>query len=184
VCQACHRAIHEGNLEVYRDCQGRIYWKTKAERLSSLLVDEVKEFGSIPPAAVPVPVEAKVEAPEAVTEPNEEPDGELPAPPEERKPESPTDASPAEKVKEEAEHVVETLVGLGYSRKESRERVSKAVALFADLDRSPTGDEIFNTALRGYRVVLGTRADSTSAECDGRRKGEGPEGHLRKDLQA
>ncbi len=62
ICNFCHEALHNGNLEVFRDSNGLLYWRNKADRLNVLLEEEVKEYLSIPAASI---VEVPVERPEA-----------------------------------------------------------------------------------------------------------------------
>jgi len=52
VCVACHGCIHHGTLEVFRDSPGELHWRTKAERVASVLEDEVLDLASVPPVVV------------------------------------------------------------------------------------------------------------------------------------
>jgi hypothetical protein len=70
-----------------------------------------------------------------------------------------------------AEGAVEVIVGFGHPRKEAREKVRRALVLLAGIGRTPTGDEIPNTALRGRPFLeeeLSPRAESGAR---GRRPG-------------
>ena len=95
------------------------------------------------------------------------------------------------RVSRRAGGAVEAMVKLGYSKKEAREKVRKALGLLGSLGRAPTGDEILNTALRGRvfreedvsaRAENGTRGGTrTSRKGDGVPEAgeprEGPEGY-------
>jgi hypothetical protein len=182
VCRGCHEAVHLGTLEVFRDSRGDIYWKTRAERLTALLEDEVKELAAIPAVSV---VEVKLPAPAVPPDP--------PAPSAPPKPSTPSvpsvPSSPSEPsgpsllsravesaaekrtlddaVLREAEHIAEGLERtLGYPRRDARARVAKALDLLGSLGRPPTGDEIVNTAVRGHVATQGVRS-SMAVETDG-----------------
>jgi hypothetical protein len=51
-------------------------------------------------------------------------------------------------VRREADAIVGVLVGLGHGKREARERVERTLLCLSDLGRRPTGDEIFNLAVR------------------------------------
>jgi hypothetical protein len=144
----CHSAVQAGYLEIYRNSKGKLEWKSRAERITALLADEVRELAGIPQVVVVVPVKEKhpVTTPPATASP-------------------PATAPEIVEVKREAKGVNKTLVGLGYKVADARGRTARALALLADLGRAPTGDEIFNTAVYGP-------ADGVRSASDFRKSGE------------
>ncbi len=163
VCSVCHSLVHAGDLDAYRDSKGKLQFKPRSERLTALLADEVKELAAIPQVQVVVVVPAE----EEVSPP--------PAPP----PAAPAVPDVPTAVKQEAVNVTRALRQAGYGAEDARGRTARALALLSNLGRAPTGDEIFNTALRGVAVVYGPGPDSAKPEngtgrngksCDGARK--------------
>jgi hypothetical protein len=165
VCARCHEAVHIGTLKAFRDSDGEVLFLTRAEKLTALLDDEVKELAEIPavkvvevvvparpaPSTPPVPPEPPPLS-TAVESSKERAGGEMQ---EEKK--------PAEKkafddsVLREANRIARGLERtLGYT--DARERVAKALDLLGGLDRSPTPDEIVNAAVRGCVVAPRVRA--------------------------
>jgi hypothetical protein len=164
----CHSLVHAGELDAYRDSKGELHFKPRSERLTALLADEVKELAAIPQVQVVVVVPAK----EEVSPPPFSP---KPTPP----PVAPAVPDACEAAKQEAVNVTRALRQAGYGAEDARGRTARALALLANLGRAPTGDEIFNTALRGVAVVYGPGPDSAKPEngtgpngksCDGARK--------------
>jgi hypothetical protein len=162
LCRRCHAAVHDLTLEVFQDSLGNLYWRTRADKLTALLQDEEKECSAIPstpaPSRPPAPAAVSSEAQAIHPEP-------LPA----TAIEKPKPLDPA--VRREAENIERLLVEFGYGKPEAHERVWNAVALLADLGRSPTGDEILNTAIYQCRLDQGV-PKFAHAEPAGGRGGE------------
>ena len=173
-CHGCHQALHASTLEVFLDSQGNLIWRTKADKITRLLKEELEELSAIPSVTVVVPRVEEVK--KTVEVPAEAPAQQRPVDP---------------RVSRRADGAVEAMVKLGHSKKEAREKVRKALGLLGSLGRAPTGDEILNTALRGRvfreedvsaRAESGTRGGTrTSRKGDGAPEAgeprEGPEGH-------
>ena len=159
-CARCHEAVHLGTLKAFRDSDGEVLFLTRAEKLTALLEDEVKELVAIPAVSV---VEVEVPARPAPSTPPVPPE----PPPFSTAPESSKGSAggemqeeekPAKKkafddsVLREANRIARGLERtLGYT--DARERVAKALDLLGGLDRSPTPDEIVNAAVRGCVVA-------------------------------
>jgi len=145
LCPACHGCVHEGTLEVFLDSLGELHWRTKAERVASLLEDELKELASVP--QVMVVVEKKGEAPPGA--------GEAPS--------NGTVESQAEvALNRESEDAAAGLRTLGYGKNEARELVGKALGKLSGLGRPPRVAAILETAVRGRPPAVrgGVSADA------------------------
>jgi hypothetical protein len=194
LCRLCHASLHAKSLEVFRDSLGNIYWRRKADKLTALLADEVKELAAIPAvtvvAAVKAPVaggtaEAKEEMDEkdgvAATAPGaaevpEEAAASAPAAP--TKPcvdrKQKTAMMEVREVMEEAARVIEVLQQMGYKRRKAQEQVTEGIRVLEELGRPPTGDEILNAALRGRAVLLEARGSAIADAPGGQGGRRGP----------
>ena len=168
-CEGCHALIHQGVLEVFLDSLGELYWRTKADKVTALLAEEIEELASIPSAKVVLVregTEQPVAAAPAATPPSEP--AAIPSPagdPVGSNGAAPSLPAPqAVAIPAEAEGAAEALEKLGYKAKEARKRVEAAVRILRGLGRAPTGNEILNIALRGKSFVSMELRVSADAE--------------------
>ena len=162
---------------------GNVYWKTRAERIATLLADEIAELAAIA-APAPSVVAPPAEGP-SIEEPAEEEPPRDPVPstegsrPEEAVAERPAEGwdPPAEKdetVQRDAEAVAQAMVrNMGYERSDAREMVAKGLEKLRGIGRPPTADEILNTALTGRLVLFGSPNNSARADFRRNSNGEG-----------
>ena len=171
LCAGCHGLVHEQTLEVFLDCAGDLHWRSRADRIDLVLKEEFQELSSIPPAVIVLEKEEAARDRGAPATPRTEvqgeaaPQGQAEAKVEVAQPHnqvevkveaaqpSPPNGTAPVKSSQEPEVAVEVLEKLGYGRKVGRELVRKALELLSGLGREPTGDEIFNTALKGRPVM-------------------------------
>ncbi len=129
-CPACHAQIHEGTVEIFCDLLGNLYFRTKADRIRDLLKEEIEEFAAVAPAVVVVKA-ASGPSPQPLVPP-----ASLPAPA----------LDPA--LERECLFVIAALAKLGHRKNDACELVRESLKQLGNLGRAPTGNELFNTAVR------------------------------------